>query len=189
MEFDSVVAKRSSVRSFKKKKVSFKLVLEAIDAALQGPFAGNMNHMRYLVVENKEAIQKVAEAANQVWIAQAEVIVIACSNDQHLEAMYGERGRVYSRQQAGAAIENFLLKITDMGLASCWVGAFADETVKQLLGIPSNLQIEAVLPIGYSNEKPAKKPKKSLESSLFWEKWFEDRRPTLFEAVDINHHE
>lgn len=180
MEFNDVVEKRRSIRAFKSKHVSFKDILDAIDTATQGPFAGNMNHMKFLIVEEQDMIKKIAKATEQVWIEQAQTIVIPCSDDRHLETMYSERGRVYSRQQAGAAIENFLLRITELGLSSCWVGAFTDEVIKQLLGIPAHIQVEAILPVGYANEKGEKKKKRNLDTVIFWEKWNEDRRQNLF---------
>ena len=47
--------------------------------------------------------------------------------------MHGERGRIYARQQAGAAINTLLLKLTDLGLQSCWVGSYDDEKIRELL--------------------------------------------------------
>jgi len=183
MEFDSVVYKRRSVRSFSGKKVDFRNVLDAIDAVIQGPFAGNINNLHFLIVEEKETIGMIAEHSDQSWIGEAGVVVLICSDDAHIENIYGERGRVYSRQQAGAAIQTFLLKLIDMGLAGCWVGAFSDEIIKENLKIPQNIQIEAIIPIGYEKKKPGthKPLKKQLENILRWEDWDTERRPTLFE--------
>src|SRR3989338_4827207 len=159
MDLDLVIEKRQSVRSFKSKKVDWKRIMDAIHAANHVPFADNRNHLKFLVIESKEKIAKIAEFSEQVWISEAPVIIVICSNDKNLEEMHGERGRVYSRQQAGAAINNILLKITDLGLSSCWVGSYPDELIKQYLSMPQNIQIEAILPIGHSAEKKAKKRK------------------------------
>lgn len=181
MEFDSVIEKRHSVRSFKDKKASWKSVLEAIDAANQGPFADNRNPLKFLIIEEEHTIQKVAELAGQLWINESTILLFVCSDDTHLENLHGERGKRYARQQSGAAIQTFLLKLTDLGLASCWVGAFTDEQIKQHLKIPSHIEIEAMIPIGYEKVKPTqRRRKKALENSLFWEKWDEKKRPTLF---------
>jgi nitroreductase len=179
MEFDSVISKRKSVRSFKDKRVSWKDIIEAVDAACKGPFADGINNLKFLIIEEPEAIEKVAELSNQLWIAEAPVVVILCSDDSNLEEMHGDRGRVYSRQQAGAAIENFLLKVTDMGLSSCWVGSYTDELIKTTFQIPNHIQVEAVLPVGYEKGKAPQKKKKDLEHSLFWEKWGDRKRQTF----------
>src|SRR3989344_1629037 len=108
MEFDSVVRRRRSAHSFLKKRASWKAVLDAVEAANYGPFAGNLNNLRFLIIEEEETIAKVAKHAEQTWIGEAGIIVIVCSDETTLEDKYGERGRVYSRQQAGAAIETFI---------------------------------------------------------------------------------
>jgi len=114
---------------------------------------------------------------------------LVLSDDAQLEDIYGERGRVYSRQQAGAAIQTMLLKITDIGLAACWVGSYNDETIKQRLKIPEHVQIEVILPIGYENTKikSDKKEKKELDTSLYWEKWDQKKRPALFDEGKIDY--
>jgi nitroreductase len=183
MEFDSVIKKRKSVRSFKDKKVNWRDILEAIDSAVQGPYAGNFNNLHFLIVEDESKIKDIAKFSDQLWINEAPALIVVCSDDTNLENLYGERGRVYSRQQAGATIHTILLKLTDLGLSSCWVGAYADELIKQKLKIPQHIQIEAILPVGYENKRPGsdKKNKKELEAVLYWEAWRNSRRPTAFE--------
>lgn len=184
MNIDALAKKRKSVRSFKSKKVSWKQILDAIDTALQGPFAGNHNNLNFLIIESKETIKQVASFCDQSWVVEASSLVLVLSDDTHLENIYGERGRVYSRQQAGAAIQTMLLKLTEIGLGSCWVGAYTDELIKQKLKIPQHIQIEAIIPVGYSNDKEGKKPKRSLETVLSWEKWGQNRRPTKHEEPE-----
>ncbi len=184
MEFDSLVRKRKSVRKFKKKRVSFRDVIDAIDAANQGPFPRNHNHLRYLIVESKEKIAKIAEVCEQDWIADSMTVVLVCSDDEHFENHYGPRGRVYSRQSAGAAIYAFMLKLAEVGIGSCWVGAYTDANLRKIFDIPSEHQIEAVVPIGFSADSAKKEKKKSLERSLFWENWGQTRKPTAFEEGD-----
>ncbi|MBU0760776.1 MAG: nitroreductase family protein [Nanoarchaeota archaeon] len=181
MEFEKVVRLRKSVRNFKKKKPSWKDILDAIDCANQGPFAGNNNHLRFLIVEKKKVIEDVADVCEQSWIKQARVLVLVCSDDAHLENLYGERGRVYSRQQAGAAIQTFLLGLANFGIDSCWVGAYSDDLLKEKLNIPQHIQVEAVVPVGFEEGREKKSAKKSLERTLYWEEWGNSKRPTGFE--------
>lgn len=181
MEFDSVVDKRKSIRSFKDKRVKWKDIMDAIDCSIQGPFAEGINNLNFLIIEEPDKIEKIAEFASQTWINEASALVVVCSDDAALENLHGERGRVYSRQQAGAAIQTFLLKLVDIGLSGCWVGSYTDELIKQYLKIPSHIQIEAIVPMGYESGKSAKKKKKNLEHSIYWEKWGERKRPSLIQ--------
>ena len=78
----------------------------------------------------------------QSFIADAPFIVVVCSDKKEAELLYEERAERYVKHHVGAAIENFLLKITDLGLASCWIGAFSDNAIKDILEIPEDIHIE-----------------------------------------------
>ena len=183
MNFDALVRKRKSVRNFTSKTPKWSDILEAIDATLPGPFAGNHNHLHFLIVEDAEKISSIAQHCEQHWIKEAKILIVVCSDDTQLESIYGERGRVYSRQQAGAAIQTLWFKLVDLGLSTCWVGSYSDELIKSLLKIPQHIQIEAILPIGFEKKTISPKSsrrKKSLENVLFWEEWDQTKRPALF---------
>lgn len=176
MDFDKVVESRHSVRSFKEtKEPNYRRVIEAIESATKAPLAGNLPSLKYIMVSNREKIKELAQAAQQDFIAKACYIVVVCSDKRFLEKYYYERAEMYARQQAGAAIENFLLKITDIGLGSCWIGAFSEGTVKRILNIPDNINVEALLPVGYAAfEEQAnykKQPKPEMNSLLFFDKY------------------
>lgn len=183
MDFDSVIEKRHSARAFRDKIVDWRKVVHAVEAATKAPFAGNEQGFRFVIIENKDTIKKIAKFANQSWITEAQILVVVGNDETKLEKLYGERGRVYSRQQAGAAIENFMLKLVNDGLSCCWVGAYTDELIKQTLGMPGHIQIEAIIPIGYeapSRAKHKQRLQKDLEHWMFWEAWETRRRPTLY---------
>ncbi|MBU0907466.1 MAG: nitroreductase family protein [Nanoarchaeota archaeon] len=181
MKFEEIIKKRKSVRKFKSKTPSWKDILYAIDLANQGPFAGNQNHLHYIIVEDHNTIKALAQLCEQHWVADAKIIIVACSDDTHLENLYGERGRIYSRQQAGAAIHTLTLALTERRIDSCWVGSYSDELVREKLKIPQHIQVEAIIPIGFEAGKSKKPAKKSLERCLSWETWTQTRRPTMFE--------
>jgi len=172
MEVDKAIKERHTVRNFKEiKKPRYQDIIEAIDAANRAPLAGNVACLRYIVVQDKEIIHKLAEAAAQDFFQDLDFVVVVCSDKAFLKRSYLERADMYAKQQVGAAIENLLLKVTDMGLASCWVGAFSDPTVRDALDIPDNIDIEALLPIGYEMGRGKQKTKPLLDTVLFFDKW------------------
>jgi nitroreductase len=172
MELDNAIKERHTVRSFKTtKKPTYQQVIEAIDAANHSPLAGNAPCLRYILIQDKEKIKQLSEAAVQEFFQTVDFVVVVCSDKGFLKRSYYERGDSYSKQQAGAAIENFLLKITDLGLASCWIGAFSDELVKRTLEIPADIEVEAILPVGYEMGKEKQKTKPNLDNVLYFNKW------------------
>jgi len=142
MELDKTIDKRKSIKDFNNKKVSWRAVVEIVDAAIKIPCAGGKNPFMYVITEDPEKIAKLAKASEQPWITAASVVIAVTSDDKQLESLYDQKGRIYSRQQAGAAIQNMLLKITDLDLAGCWVGAYNDIKIKDILRIPKTNQVD-----------------------------------------------
>lgn len=185
MDFDKVIETRHSSRTFKSKRVAFGDILDAIDAAIKGPFAGNINNLKFIVIEDEKKIKAIAKHSAQTWINEASTLVIVVADDINLENQYGKRGCDYSRQQAGAVINTLILKLTDLGINSCWVGAFDFEIIKEILKVPQNLHIEAIIPIGYEKGKGKKARKQDIESVTRWEDFKTLNRPTLFKEAPV----
>jgi len=92
----------------------------------------------------------VSQACNQEFLAQPPVLMVACC----------EKGDSFN---VAIAVDHMILAATDEGLGTCWVGWFDAEKVKALLNIPAQLEVPIIVPIGFADEKPAQKPRKSLE--------------------------
>lgn len=180
MDFSKLVEKRASVRKFKDKKVNWRNIVDAIDSARFIPLAGNISNIKFITIENKKTINEIADECGQSWISEVSALTVVCSDETLLEKRFYERGRIYSRQQAGAAIQNFILRLTDLGLSSCWVGSFNDSKVRRILDIPKEITIEAIIPIGYEKTKTAPKRKTALQNVSFWEKWDQQKRGPFF---------
>ncbi|MBM3232045.1 hypothetical protein FJZ21_01555 [Candidatus Pacearchaeota archaeon] len=185
MKTHEAINKRTSVRDFSNKNVKFGQVMEAIDAANQAPFAGNINNLKFIIINEKENKNYIAEFSQQYWINESQWIVIVCSESKRLEQLYQDKGDIYGKQQAGAAIQNMLLSLTDQGLGACWVGSFSEHEIKSKFKIPDEWKIEAIIPIGYAKNKIQKKNRKNeLETKVFWEKWNQKNRPLGYPHKD-----
>ncbi|MEK6847002.1 MAG: nitroreductase family protein [Nanoarchaeota archaeon] len=185
MKAQDAIELRQSIREFSSKPVKFDAVLEAVDAANHAPFAGNINHLKFVIVNEIEKKQLLAEHAQQYWLADSSWIIIVCSEQQKLEQLYDERGKNYAKQQAGAAIENILLRLTELSVGSCWIGSFADNAIKAQFRIPDKWEVEALIAVGYPKYKMRKPTRKvALENKIFWEKWDEKKKPQKYPNKD-----
>ena len=172
MDIDKAIKERHCVRNFKTtKKPSYREVIAAIEAATKAPLAGNIYSVKYVLVQDKEKIKALSVAAQQDFIEDVDFVVVVCSDKKELERSYYARGEMYAKQQAGAAVENLFLKLTELGLSTCWIGAFSDDTVKRILRIPDNVDVEALLPIGYELGKGKQQAKPDLDFVLFFDQW------------------
>jgi len=184
MDLLNVLKLRRSVRHYSLKKVSFADVAEICEAGMHGPMAGNIFTVKFIIVSEKEKIKLLAEAAQQPFLTEVPYVIVVYSKLDQIESSYGEKGKVYSRQQAGAAIENMLLRTTDLGLGSCWIGWFDEAIVKRVLHIPEKFQVEALLPIGKPLEKPFPKKKPDLKLVTSFEVYNQDMKKPKKQIFD-----
>ena len=177
MELDKVIKSRKSVKKFSKKKPDWRQIIGAIDSARYAPMAGNLYSLKFILVFDKEKIRQLSKASEQEFVADAQCVVVVCSNPSRILNAYEERGENYLKQQAGAGIQNFLLKLEDFGLATCWIGHFTDEKIKNILKIPKEINVEAFFPIGYESEiaKTKQKRKIELDRILYFEEYGKSR--------------
>ena len=173
MNINTAIKKRTSVRHYSQRKVSYNKIIEIIEAGNHAPSPGNLPIARFVVVEDKEKIYKITEATQQAFVNDAQFLIIICSESKKAKIMYEDRTERYVKHHIGAVIENMLLKITDLGLVSCWVEAFSDITIKNILKIPDDVEIEVVLPIAYPSKlsRETQKDKPALETRIFFEKY------------------
>lgn len=176
MELDKAIKSRSSVRKFNSRKPDWRNILDCIDAARYAPMAGGNYSLKFILVDDPEKIRNIAEACQQPFVAQAHYVVAACSNPGRTINAYGKSGENYLRQQAGAAIQNFLLKIEEAGLSTCWVGYFVENQIKKELKIPEEINVEAIFPIGFEYEKKrTKKARIDLDRILYFNSYGQTR--------------
>lgn len=175
MDTIKAIQSRRSIHKFKNKKPDWRDILEAIDSARFAPMAGGFFSLRFILIDEKEKIEKIARWSEQAFIQDAKYVVAFVSDPKKTKT-YHERGERYMREQAGAAIENFLLHLTEVGLATCWIGHFNDEKIKQVLKIPEDQELEALFPIGYALEKiKTTRAKGNIDQCLFFNEWNNNR--------------
>lgn len=175
MQLDEAIKSRKSIRNFSSKKPDWRDIIESIDSARFAPMSGNIYSLKFIIVDDQEKIQKLSECCQQDFVGKVHYVVVACSEGKKTQNVFEGRADKYLRQQAGAAIENFLLKIEEAGLSTCWVGHMCENIIKKVLEIPKEVEIEAIFPIGYESKakgsQPKKKKKTELDNILYFNKW------------------
>jgi nitroreductase len=154
MELKEVIRNRHSIRSFSDTKPSRKIIDEIIYYANLAPSAGNLQARDFIIIDDKTIREKLSIAAfSEKFIVEAPITIVVCANFMRISS-YGTRGKeLYCIQDASVAVENILLLVVDAGLDACWVGAFDENTVSAILGLPSYVRPVAIIPIGYSTEQ------------------------------------
>ncbi len=152
--FDALEGRRS-IRAYQKREIPRDTVEKLLEFAELAPSAGNLQARRYIVVMREDLKNALAIAAyGQTHIASAPLDVVVCADVRRSSRRYGERGNLYSIQDADAAIMCMLLAAHAMGLGCCWNGAFDDAMVREILSIEDGVIPVAIISIGWPAESP-----------------------------------
>lgn len=186
MQLKKAIETRRSIRKYKSKNPNWRTIIECIDSARYAPMAGNIFSLNFILIDDERIIKEIAKSSFQEFIAEAKYLMVFISNKGKTENSFQDRSEKYLKQQAGAAIQNFLLRLEEEGLSTCWIGLFDDDKIKSLLSIPDKHEIEAIFPIGYAAEKP--KPRHSgfrdINGYLFFNK-FKNKRMKTDNAISV----
>jgi len=153
MAMHEIFKKRHSVRSYTNKPVEDKKLKEILEAANSAPSAGNLKAREIVVVKDSKTKKALTR---QDFVVEAPVALVFFALPEKSGKKYGERGRnLYSIQDATISASFAWLQAVALGLSCCWVGAFDEEKVKEILKVSTDWQPIAIMPLGYSKESNA----------------------------------
>lgn len=169
MNVMEAIQARRSIRAYKDQPVEEAKLLAVLEAGRLAPSASNRQEWRYVVVRDVKTRAKLAEAANgQKFIAEAPVVLAACARTDGHKMTCGEP--CYPIDVA-ISLDHITLKAVDEGLGTCWIGAFSQPAVKKLLGVPDDIRVVALMPLGYPAGEPAGRSRLDLNEVVMQEKW------------------
>lgn len=165
MDVFEAIAARRSIRKYKPEPIAKAHLAKILEAARLAPSAGNMQPWRFVIVQDKNRKERVAEAANsQAFLKDAAAIVVASCGPDVSEEGWCEKDTMI-------ALEHMVLAATALGYGTCWIGAFDEDELKRLLKIPKRLKVVALLSIGVPDQKPSMKSRKDFHEIFFREEW------------------
>ncbi|MDD5530302.1 MAG: nitroreductase family protein [bacterium] len=181
VSLSDVIKTRRSVRAYLDKPVEDKLIEEIVEAARLAPSACNSQPWRFVVVTDKDIKNRITEKVlngiflPNTWAKTAPVIIAVCAELSfvpHTAASNLKRTKLHLLD-IGIAIEQLVLKATELGLGTCIIGWFNGKTLRKLLNIPNSIQTIALITLGYPEEPLTvnQKEKLPLEKILFWNKY------------------
>jgi len=166
------IKERRSIRRFKETPLGTEIIDELLSHAQMAPSAGNLQSRDFVVVTDKTTKKKLAEAAlDQSFIEQAPVVIVFVANIERASRKYGSRGDLYAIQDATASVMTLLIAAQSIGISSCWVGAFDDFAVSEILLIPHGTKPVAIVPLGLADESPAPPARMELSKIVHKETW------------------
>jgi nitroreductase len=164
MDAIETIKGRRSVRKFKPEPVKEEDIQKILDAGRFAPSAGNCQPSELVIIKEPSLKRRLAAAAlEQAFIAEAPVVVVVCANIPRTSRRYGKRGQdLYCLQDTAAAAQNILLAAYSLGYGTCWIGAFDERAVADVIQAPSDIRPVAIIPIGRPAVDPVPPPRRPL---------------------------
>jgi nitroreductase len=169
MDFLELVASRYSVRAYESRPVEQEKLDRVLEAVRLAPSGSNRQPWRFVIVRDQETRNQLVPACfNQQFVAQAPVVIagVGLMPDRVMRCdIPGDPVDV------SIAMEHLALAATAEGLGTCWIGAFYQEQVCQVLGIPDSVKVVEMMTLGYPADKPREKSRKPMDEIVCYDRW------------------
>ena len=174
MEFKQVLTKRRSVRKFSPTVPSREVLLDIVKDALTAPSSRNMHTTRFLIVDDRETLDKIAGMRDygSSFVAGAPAAIVVLGDTTKTDLW---------RENCAISATMLQLSIVNHGLASCWVHVAdrprvhaepdserAETFLRSFIDIPEDWKVECVIALGYSDFEPKPLPEWDSESTILW---------------------
>jgi nitroreductase len=159
--FLDLVKSRRSIRHYLPDAVPIEMVEQMLEAGRWAPSANNQQPWAFVVVQDKEIRQQIAQHAAffgdaEAHIEAAPLLIVLCGH---------VRSRVYHkflRGELGMAGMQIMLQAHLMGLGTCWVDGLDQEAIARILQVPQDMRVIAMLTVGFPAERPEPTSRKPL---------------------------
>jgi nitroreductase len=189
MEVLEAIKTRRSIRRFTPQPVDDSTVNEVLEAARWAPSWANCQIWRFIVVRDPgiksrlaETLIGVADGPNAAVkaINGAPVVIVACAETGLSGYTYTEprrqvtdKGDSWYMYDVALAMQNLTLAALSLGLGTVHAGSFDACRVAEILGVPPNIRVVVMIPLGYPEFEPAPRPRRELAEMVFRERFGE----------------
>lgn len=156
MDFKELAEVRYSCRSISDRKVDPQLIEQIIETAMKAPTAVNRQPLKIFRMESEQAKKDVARATRFTFGAD-NFLVVGYKKDEAWERSYDHRN--FADVDASIVATHIMLQITDLGLATTWVGHFDAPLLRSLYPAMADYELIALFPIGYAVEDDKPSPR------------------------------
>jgi nitroreductase len=170
MDFFDLIERRYSVRAYKSDPVEDEKLAKLLEAMRIAPTAANRQPFQFIVVHVAGNEADLHRIYHREWFTQAPLVIFACGIPFR-GWVRSHDGANYTAVDVAIAMDHLVLAATAQGLGTCWVAHFDPEAAREFLGLPEGIEPIAVTPLGYANDQPKPKVRKSLEEIVRYEKW------------------
>jgi len=177
MDIMEAMSKRKSIRAYKTTPVDDKVLDTILEAGRLAPSWGNSQTWRFIVVTDSSIKTQLAESALRPGnrgtnaVKMAPVVIAACAELNKAGFRDGapatDKGGYWFMFDVGLALENMALAACSFNLGTLFVGGMNAKTAESILGVPEGYAFVILMTLGYPDEQPEARPRKSATEIIF----------------------
>ena len=170
MEFSELIKKRYSVRAYKPDPVEDEVLNQVLEAARLAPTAANRQPFQLIVIPTAGREAELRRIYKRDWFVQPPLVIGICGIPAQ-GWVRREDGKNYTDVDVAIVMDHLILAAANLGLGTCWIGAFDPVAAREVLGLPDGVEPIAFTPLGYPADQPRPKKRKALSELLRYERW------------------
>lgn len=169
MDFQELIRVRRSIRGYKPEPIAEDVLYRVLGAGRIAPTAANLQPFHLILVTDEDTRARMKAVYARDWFHTAPAILVGCVES----AKAWQRSDGFNAAELDVAIvmDHIILAAAEEGLGSCWVVAFDEAKAKEILGIPPDVRVIAMTPLGYPSSEPRPFARKRLEDLLHKDRW------------------
>ncbi len=174
MDVKKAIEIRASIRKYQDKEVSDRDLNEVINAARLAPSGNNAQPWRFKIIKDEKIKEelKVKRIFKQDFVYSAPVIIVCCADpkaypEAKFEPAFDDPYETRAIRDLSIASQNLVLRATELGMGTCYVGWLNKEGIKKVLKLPKRYIVPYVITVGYPAEKSIRKSRKDMSEIVF----------------------
>lgn len=157
MEVLEAIRNRRSVRKFKEEPIPAEVIGKLKEALILAPSARNLQPRKFFFITDSAVREQFHSVTSQDFVGDAPLIVVACRDLSKVSDLADPH--FYTVIDTTLSLQNMVLAATELGLGTCYVGAFERDKVAEILDLPEHLKPLLLIPVGFPAEEPKAKPR------------------------------
>lgn len=174
MDVKEAIQKRRSIRKYQDRGIPEKILMELIEAARMAPSGNNAQPWRFKIVTYQEDREKLREnhIFKQDFVYTAPALIVCCADPRmypagEIDHELDNPNETRAIRDLAIASQNMVLRATELGLGTCYIGWTDKKKIKSVLNIPKEYIIPYVITVGYAAESPKQRPRNKIEDIVF----------------------
>jgi nitroreductase len=169
VEFAELITRRYSVRAYRPAPVEEEKLQQVLEAARLAPTAANYQPFQIIVIHTAGREEELRRIYNSRWFVQAPLVIAVCGIPA--QAWTRGDGKNFCDVDVAIVMDHLILAAADLGLGTCWIGAFDPQAARDVLQLPAGIEPIVFTPLGYPADQPRAKKRKALAELVRCERW------------------